>query len=237
MHFLVDLLILAILGFCVWQGIKRGILGGILAVVFILVAVYGGNLVANTYSDEFTNMFRPFVSGYLDRVEAEMLEELTPENLSGLSTEDLFRLERGIEPIFITSVFTELGIHESRVHKLTDRYEAEREEGATINRSLTNVLVYAFCFVLVFVIGFLLLVIGLTVIYNVIPFSFRIPRIKLADKIGGGVLGGVQGLLLVFMLTWLLGYVGLALPEDLLERSSLTEFFVRFNPMTNHIDL
>jgi len=237
MHFLVDLLILAIIGFCVWQGMKRGILGGILAIAFILIAVYGGNLVANNYSDEFTTMFRPFVSGYLDRVEVEVMEEFVPENLSGFSTEDLFRLEPGMETVLIAEVFTALGVHESRVYKLTDRYEAERDEGLSVNRSLTNVLVYAFCFVLVFVVGFLLIVIALTVIYNIIPFSFRIPRIKLIDKIGGGVLGGGQGLLLVFMLTWLLGYLGLLLPEDLIENSFLTGFFIRFNPMTNHIDI
>jgi len=237
MHFLVDLLILAMIGFCVWQGIKRGILGGILAIAFILVAIYGGNLVANNYSDEFTTMFRPFVSGYLDRVEAEVIEEAAPANLAGFSTEDLFRLEPGIEPAVMAMVFTELGVHESRVYKIADRYEAERAEGLSVNRSLTNVLVYAFCFVIVFVVGFLLILIALTVIYNIIPFSFRIPRIKLADKIGGGILGGGQGLLLVFMLTWILGYLGLILPDELLENTMLTEFLVRFNPMTNHIDL
>jgi len=237
MHILGDLLILAILGFCAWQGWKRGILGGVLAIVFIIVAVYGGNLVANTYSDEFTNMFRPFVSGYLDRVEVETAEELAPANMSGLSTEDLLRLEPGIEHVLIEEVFLSLGVHESRIEKLADRYHAERSGDLSVNRSLTNTLVYAFCFLMVFVIGFVLIVIALTVIYNIIPFSFRIPGIRLIDGIGGSVLGFGQGLLLVFMLTWLLGYVGLLLPEEFLGQTWLTELFVRFNPMTNFIDV
>jgi len=237
MHFLVDLLILLILAFCIWQGLKRGILGSILAVVFILVAIYGGNIAANNYSDEFTTMFRPFVSGYLDRVEGEVIEEIVPENMVHFSTEDLLRLDPGLETVIISGVFLEMGVHEERLDKLMDRYEMERGEGLSVNQALTNVIVYALCFLLVFVIGFLLILIALTVIYNIIPFSFRIPRIKLIDMIGGSIIGCAQGVLLVFMLTWLLGYVGFLLPEELLENTFITELFVRLNPMVNYIDL
>ena len=242
MHILVDLLIIGILAFCAWQGYRRGVIGGILAVVFVVVAIYGANLVATTYSNEFADMFRPFVSGYLDRVETEAIEEHAPPELASLSTEDLFRLDPGIEPEMAETVFLALGAHESRTYKLHYRYEAERFEGHTVNRAMTNVLVYAFCFLIIYVIAFLLLLIGFTVVYNIIPFSFRLPghKLKLPDEIGGAVFGLGQGLLMVFMLTWLLGYLGLPLSrlaEGLLERTWLTEFFVRANPMTNWISL
>jgi len=237
MHILFDLLILAILGFCAWQGYKRGVIGGILAVVFIIVAIYGGNLVASTYSEEFTSMFRPFVSGYLDRVETEAIEEIAPPELQNLSTEDLFRIEPGIEPLVARQVFIELGVHHSRAEALTERYLDMRDEGAGVNRALTEVLVYAFCFFLVYIIGFLLILIALTVIYNMIPLSFRIPGLRLVDDIGGGVLGFVQGVMLVFMLGWTLGYAGLILPEGLLASTWITELFVGANPMIGFINL
>jgi len=237
MHILLDLFIIAILGFCAWQGYKRGIIGGILAVLFVIVAIYGGNLVANTYSDQFATMFRPFVSGYLDRVELEAVEEIAPPQLQGLSTEDLFRLEPGIEPIVARQIFIELGVHHSRAEAFTGYYLDMRAEGASVNRALTEVLVYAFCFFLVYVIGFLLILIALTVIYNIIPVSFRLPGLKIVDDIGGGILGFAQGVLLVFMLTWVLGYVGILLPEELLSESWITELFVGANPMGGFIDL
>jgi len=237
MHILVDLFILAILGFCAWQGYKRGIIGGILAVAFVIVAIYGGNLVATAYSDEFASMFRPFVSGYLDRVEQEAIEEIVPADLHGFSTEDLFRLEPDLEPIVARQVFLELGVHHSRAEDLTQRYLDLRLEGNTVNRALTEVLVYAFCFFLVYIIGFLLIIIALTVIYNIIPVSFQLPGLKLVDEIGGGVLGFVQGVLLVFMLAWVIGYAGLLLPEGLLASTWITELFVGANPMVSLIHL
>jgi len=237
MHIWLDLIIVAILLLAAWQGYKRGVIGGILAIVFLIVAVYGGNLVATAYSDEFTNMFRPFVGGYLQSVEASAIEEVVPDQLQHLSTEDLFRLEPGLEEIVIQQVFLGLGIHHSRIETLTEYYFDLRDEGGGINASLTEVLVYALCFFIVYTIGFLLILIALTVIYNIIPVSFRLPGLKLVDEIGGGVLGFAQGVLLVFMLGWFLGYAGLLLPGDLLANSWITELFVGANPMVGFINM
>jgi len=239
MHIIVDILILSILAFCAWQGYKRGIIGGTLAVAFIIVAIWGGNLIADTHSDEFTTMFRPFVSGYLDRVEVESVEILVPEESRHLSTEDLMRLDPRLEPELASQVFLELGVYETRTEKLVERYFYYRDgiEETTMNQAMTNVLVYAFSFLLLFVIAFLLILIGLTVIYNIIHLSFRLPGFKLVDSIGGGVFGFFQGLLFVLMLTWLLGYASLILPEGLVVRTWVTEFFVRHNPMTWFINL
>ncbi|MCL2367857.1 MAG: CvpA family protein [Oscillospiraceae bacterium] len=237
MHILADLFIVLILGFCIWQGYRRGIIGSILAVIFIIVAVYGANLLANLYSDEFTTMFRPFVSGYLDGVEAEVVEEFAPAGLAGLSTEDVFRVAPEIEPVIAEHIFTAMGIHENRIHILVDQYLDARDAGETVNRAMTEVIVTAFCFLIVFIIAFLLLLIALTVIYNIIPFSFKIPGLRLVDDIAGGVLGLAQGLLLVFMLTWFLGYLGLLIPEGLIEQTWLVETFTARNPMMGFIDL
>ena len=239
MYILLDILLIAIILFCGWQGYKRGILGGIFAIVFILVAVWGANLISTTYSDTFTDMFRPFASGYLDRMEIEAIEEIVPEDQQHLSTEDLLRLDDTLEPQLARQVFLELGIDESRTEKLSDRYFDYRDQHYynTVNHAFTNVFVYAFSFLLVFVISFLLLLIGFTVIYNIIPFTFRLPGLKLVEGIGGSVLGIGQGFLLVFMLTWLLGYIGLILPEGFLERSGVIPFFVRNTPMVGFIDL
>ncbi|MCL2564155.1 MAG: CvpA family protein [Oscillospiraceae bacterium] len=237
MHILLDLLIIAILAFCAWQGYKRGAIGGVLAIIFIIVAIYGGNLVARTYSDEFTTMFRPFVSGYLDRAELEAIEEIVPPALQEFSTEDLFRMEPEMEPTVARQVFIDLGVHPNRTDGLVEQYLDYRAAGFTVNGAMTEVLVYAFCFYLVYIIGFLLILIGLTVIYNILHLSFRLPGLKLVDEIGGGVLGFVQGLLLVFMLTWALGYAGLILPEDLIANSWVTGLFVGANPIVGLIQL
>ena len=238
MHILLDVFIIAILGFCAWQGYKRGVIGGVLAILFIVVAIYGGNLVASAYSGEFTNMFRPFVSGYLDGAERDAIELIVPEEIQILSTEDIFQLEPNLEPTVSRQVFEELGVHHSRTEMFTLRYmDMRAAPGVSVNQAMTEVLVYAFCFFFIYVIGFSLILIALTVVHNIIPFSFRIPGLKLVDGIGGGVLGFLQGALLVLMLTWALGYAGLILPENLLTSTWVTEFIIGLNPMRGFINL
>ena len=237
MNILLDLFILAVIGFCAWQGYRRGMIGGVLAILFIIVAIYGGSLVANTYSDEFASMFRPFVSGYLDGAERDAIAEIVPENLQEFSTEDLFQLEPDLEPLVVRGMLEDLGIHPDRVESLNRYYMDMRGDGMGVNQAMTEVLVYAFCFFLVYVIGFLLILIALTVVFNVIPFSFRLPGLKLVDDIGGGVLGLIQGVMLVFMLTWAMGYAGILLPDGLLASTWVTEFFVRANPVVGIINL
>ena len=237
MHFLLDIMILAILAFCAWQGYKRGVIGSILAVAFIIVAVSAANTAATTFSGEFNSMFQPFISGHLDRVEREAIEEVAPEELHRFSTEDLFARFPEIEPDVARQVFIDMGVHGSRAEMLTQRYLETRSEGLGVNQAMTEVIVDAFGFYLAYIIAFLLILIALTVIYNIIPLSFRLPGLTLVDDIGGGVLGFVQGLLLVFMLTWALGYGGILLPDGFLSRTWLTEFFIRANPMVGIIDL
>ena len=239
MHIVADILIIAIIAFCGWQGYKRGILGGIVAVLFLVASVWGAGILTGAFSNEFTNMFRPFISGYLDRVEVEAAEEVVPFALVGRSTEDIFQIDPNLEPEIVRQSFMHLGVHESRTDHLLEQYWEARDRGynTTFNQAMTEVSVNAFCFLMVYIISFLLILIALTVIYNVIHLSFKLPGLRLVDDIGGALLGLAQGLFLVFMLTWALGYMGLLLPEYFLEQTSVVEFFVGQDTMGAFIEI
>lgn len=230
MHILISLLVIAVIGFAAWQGYRRGIVGSVLAVVFIALSVFGANMVANTYSNEFTTMFRPFIGGYLDRIEAEAAETIAPAGMEHFSVTELFQIEPAIEPVLARQVVSYMGVHESRTEEIVQDYLYLRGYGYGVNDAMTTVLVDLFCFLLVFVVAFLAILITLTVIYNVIPLSFRIPHFGRGDDIGGAAAGLVQGVLLVFMAAWLIGYIGIALPESV-ERAGVLNFFVNNNPM------
>ena len=237
MQILLGIGIIAILAFCGWQGYKRGIIGGVIAILFIIVSLYGGNLIASTYSDDFTTVFRPFISGYLDSVETSIADELVPSHMQGLSTEDMFRLDSSFEPLLAASVLEELGVHPSRVERLTERYLAYRSvDGVSFNRAMTDVMVYALCFLIVYLIGFVLILIVLTVLYNIVHLTFRLPGDRRIDQFGGATLGLIQGFLLVFAFTWVLGYLGLILPE-FAANSAILNFFIGNNFLGGFMNL
>ena len=59
MKAVIDLVLLGILIVCVWSGYKKGIIMGIGGILCIIVAVYGANLLANSFSYELRPNIEP----------------------------------------------------------------------------------------------------------------------------------------------------------------------------------
>ena len=49
---IIDIVLIAIVVFCAWRGFRAGLITSIIGVVAVVVAIYGANLIAATYSGE-----------------------------------------------------------------------------------------------------------------------------------------------------------------------------------------
>jgi hypothetical protein len=67
MNIIIDLLLIGILALCVWNGYRKGLILGISGILALVVAFYGANLIADTYSSEFISMVKPFIAGIVDK--------------------------------------------------------------------------------------------------------------------------------------------------------------------------
>ena len=63
---IIDLVLLAILIVCVWSGYKKGIIMGVGGILCIIVAIYGANLLANSFSYDVVPALKPFANGYTE---------------------------------------------------------------------------------------------------------------------------------------------------------------------------
>ena len=59
----IDIVLLIIIALCTWGGYKRGLVGGIAGILAIIIALFGGSLLSNTYSGEVIPALEPFVNG------------------------------------------------------------------------------------------------------------------------------------------------------------------------------
>ena len=66
MNIIIDLLLIGILALCVWNGYRKGLILGISGILALVVAFYGANLIAETYSSEFTSMGEHFIAVFVD---------------------------------------------------------------------------------------------------------------------------------------------------------------------------
>lgn len=227
MHVVIDLAILAILAFCVWRGYRRGLVLGLFGVIAIFIGLFGANILAETFSDEFTDLVSPFIGGIVD---SEISDGLSSDDIEITSVNEASDSE--IEELIIR-VFNAVGFSEIESASITDDLMSEIDKvKSNLSEQITSRLSSVLAYVFVFIIAFMLIMILLTVIANLINLAFRLPGLDLLNNIGGAALGLVRGLLIVLVVTWVFNYLGFLIPQEAIEKSILLEFFMKVNPIS-----
>ena len=78
MNIILDLLLLLIVALCIWDGYKRGLIGGIAGIFAIIIALLAGSSLSDNYASEAVPVLEPFVDGYIDsqKTRSAVLEEM-----------------------------------------------------------------------------------------------------------------------------------------------------------------
>lgn len=239
---ILDLILICIIVFYTWRGFRSGLINGILGILALVVAVYGANLIATTYSGEFTGVVEPFASGLVDSLETKILDyasssaeriasgdgeedggSFTPVyDLGAEDTQDVKKVA--------TAIVRQLGLNE----KIASGLAAEVAEtvdtvSSRMNDVLTEKLCARICFVMLFVIAFLLIIIIFSAIGNILDLAFGLPGLENINHILGGIFGAAKGILIVVFITCVCRYLGLILKEDIVESTWIMKRLMESN--------
>ena len=81
----IDLAVIATIAFCGWRGYKNGLIRGVFGVVTLIVSLFIANIAANAYSQDFTGMLKPFVSGVVEKALTDIAEGAIEDTPGGLN--------------------------------------------------------------------------------------------------------------------------------------------------------
>ena len=178
MSLIIDLILIAIVAFCAWNGYRKGFIMGISGILALIVAFYGAQIVADTYSQEFTSMLKPFVSGVVDAAVADVQ----------IGGEDGYDNEEVYEVTY--DALGNIGILKSAAQDIANEI-AERVErtGQTMREEIVSVLCSKIAYVLTSVIVFLLILIVFTVIANILNLAFKMPGLEFINESLGALFG------------------------------------------------
>ena len=258
MERIINLVLIGILLICIWSGYKKGIIMGIGGILAIIVALYGANLVATTFSYDIISAMRPFASGYMESqirreesnvtislgVEEEeeeeedsILEQMGWES-SELSVEDLLAENPERREEFCVACYQKLGLNVDTSRTMAAKAIAYAGENETdMISSVVQVLCEEICFIGCFLLTFLLIIILLTVIGNLPNLSYKLPHLDILNDIGGALLGIVTGLMFCVVLVWALKFTGIVIGRDTLSSASVAKFFLEHNFLTPRLGL
>ena len=125
MRWAIDLILLAVLALCVWNGYKKGLIMGVGGVACILVSLYGACLLSSTFSYEVVSAVRPFAGGYIDRVIANDVseemgfiydDEVPPEERYSIN--DIVDQDNDAAREFAVTTFRCMGIYDTAAEQM-----------------------------------------------------------------------------------------------------------------------
>ena len=202
LRLILELVLLAILLLCAWRGYRNGLISGILAICAVLFSFYAADVLADTYSGEFTKMLEPFVSGVVDS--------------AWTAAEDSFPEGHEPEVYEMTLATVEgAGLMKSAAVNVARSVAAEvTETGAVLRSVIVDKLCILASYVLTYAVMFILLIIAFGVIGNLFNLAFKLPGLELINGVLGALLGLFKGLLFCFAIAWALRFLGMLLPEE-----------------------
>ena len=226
MHWIIDLVLLLIILLCAWRGFRNGLIAGILAICALLFSVYAADILADTYSGEFTKMLEPFVTGVVD---------------TASTTAEEYYEKKGVEPqVLGMTVRTLEGV--GFMKSANEIVSKEIADGVTVTgpvlrKAIVDKLCSVAAYVLTYIIMFILLIIIFGVIGNLFNLAFKLPGLELINGVLGTLLGLAKGLVYVFAIAWVLRFTGLLLPEEKVNSTILLKWLMETSPLVNFLGL
>ena len=221
MSLIIDLILIAIVAFCAWNGYRKGFIMGISGILALIVAFYGAQIIADTYSQEFNSMLKPFVNGIVDSAVAKVQEE----NVGAFNEEDVYGVTY--------DALGNLGILKSAAQDIAeDIAEKVERTGQTMREEIVGVLCSKIAYILTAVVVFLLILIVFTVITNILNLAFKLPGLEFINELFGALFGFAKGAVIVVAIAWIMRSLGVLVDEDIINKTMLLEWLMDHNLVT-----
>lgn len=237
MKIFINIILILIIALCLWRGCKKGFISGIIALLVVVVSLYGGSILSAKYSHQVVPVLEPFVNGYVDsqKTRDTALEKMGYGN-SDLSLEDVLAQDSSLRYDYAYECISSLGLSESMSEKLAEKSVAWSQDN---NIHMTEAVVAVLCDTITYVgglcIAFLLILIILVAITNIGNISFKFPKLPMLDYIGGGILGLAKGFMYCALLCWFLSFLGIVLGQGTVEGTMLGKFFLSMDFITKDL--
>lgn len=215
---IIDAIVVAILLVFLVCGTLRGLLRTLAGLVIVVVSLAGAGIAAARFSEPAAKLAAPLVEKQI----AEKIRAVLPEQ--GLMPE---LPEGGLD-----GILERLGLDEAVWQPLLERIERSMTEtGAGIVEAVTESLVHSVLYGLLFLLAFLALLILLNLLLKALNQVTKLPVIHGINAVGGGVLGLIEGALVLFLAVWIARKLGVSFETELFEGAHILRIFTANTPL------
>ena len=202
----IDLVIVGALLLGLGVGAKRGFLQTLGGVAAVVVSFIGAGIAAGALSGTVAKWIRPGLE-----------QKMQSGAISGGSAASMVR---------------EAGYFGETAQRIVDSVGTlVQETKESLVTAVTDGIAQSVAYALVYLAAFVILMLLCRLLLRVLKLAGRLPGLHMLNLLGGGALGLVVAVLLVFFAVWLLQRLQLVITEDMVQQSALLQFFVNRSPM------
>lgn len=191
------------------HGAKRGLFQSLAGLVIVVVALFGAAIIAGTFAKPVAKLVTPMAEKYFSQEIAEALERVDVE----------------LPDMDIVPELPEDGVLKDVMASAGTILEGAVDTATTTASAAAENLIESIAYSILFMIGFLLLMLLLHVLCAAMGLLTKLPVVHGLNSLGGAVFGLVQGVLLVFLVVFVLQHLGVALDTAELQEAHILHIF------------
>lgn len=223
MHLVYDGIIIAILLFFFLRGRKKGLILTLFGLAAFFIAIIGARMAAEAFTPTVADLLQP---GFSSTIEAQLdngLLEQWNDVLNNMEQSDNAILD------FLTG----LGFYDDVADSIRNAIAGQAAQTvADVALALARTVAEVVASVLVFVVAFLLITVVWFLLSHALNLAARLPILHGLNRTLGGLFGLLQGMLLLFLLAWVLRLLGGVIPQETVAQTTLLKFFCTSNPLS-----
>lgn len=215
---IIDVAIVVVLGLFCLMGIRRGLLRSLAGLVTTMMALVGAALIAATFTGPVTQLVSPMIEAQIEKkLDAALTEETPREDTDG-QTEDLLAL-----------LGLDAEVRESLAEKVKD---AVRDTGVSVVTAVVQSLAQSVIYGLLYILSFAGLTLLLHVLLKAMDLVLKLPGLHALNALGGGLIGFAEGVLLLFLVVWVLRRLGVSFEAEALAEAHILRIFTTNTPLS-----
>lgn len=206
---IIDIVIVVSIVAFALHGAKRGLFQSLAGLVIVVVALFGAAIIAGTFAKPVAKLVTPMAEKYFSQEIAEALERVDVE----------------LPDMDIVPELPEDGVLKDVMASAGTILEGAVDTATTAASAAAENLIESIAYSMLFMIGFLLLMLLLHVLCAAMGLLTKLPVVHGLNSLGGAVFGLVQGVLLVFLVVFVLQHLGVALDTAELQEAHILHIF------------
>lgn len=222
---IIDAIVVILLVGAAVYGAKRGLLRALAGLLIAVVALVGAGMIAATFSGPAAKLVAPLIS---ERIARQVDEAMAVQADSAWMPEE--DAEGGFQ---IEDLLTLMGLDEEVRDSLAESArKTVRDTGVSIATAVVESIARSMIYGVLYILSFLALMVLLHILVRAMDLLMRLPGLHGMNALGGGLLGLIEGALLLFLAVWAARRLGVSFEAEPWTEAHILRIFTTNTPLS-----